>query len=124
MSSDVSLYVHVWFHTNDNQPWISPEIEARLIPYMGGIARDLGSPLVHGSSTDDHVHLLLQLSPRTSLEDILRRIKGASSRWTGQMYPELRGSVWQHGYAAKSVSQSAVEATIIYIKNQRSHHGK
>ncbi|MBK9576478.1 MAG: IS200/IS605 family transposase [Fibrobacteres bacterium] len=123
MSSDIRLYVHAWFHSKNNQPWISPEIEIRLLPYIGGIAKDLGSHLVQAGCSSDHVHLLIQLSPQSSLEDLMRRIKGATSRWIGLTFPCLGGSIWQHGYGATSVSPGSVETTVQYIKTQRIHHG-
>ena len=124
MSSDVRILVHAWFHTKDNAGWITEEVETRLVPYMGGIIKVKGCVLIQGGCSDDHVHLLIQLHPRNSLEDLMRSIKGSSSRWVGQMWPELTGHSWQHGYGAISIPGASVETIARYIRGQRGHHGK
>ena len=123
MSSDVHLFIHVWWHTKDNVPWLDRQIEARLVPYIGGVVRDGGDALLQGGAAENHIHLLLKIGPRTSLETLIGRIKGASSFWLGKNWTHLQGHVWQHGYGAKSLSESAVPTVIEYIKNQREHHG-
>jgi len=49
-------------------------------------------------------------------------IKGGSSKWIHDTFPEHRSFAWQEGYGAFSVSVSHLEKTIAYIKNQPEHH--
>ena len=71
----------------------------------------------------DHVHLLLSAKPRYSPSEIMRLIKGGSSRIIRQEYPELEeflwgDSFWADGYFVST--HSTVTENIIkeYIKNQ------
>jgi len=123
MSSDVRMFAHIWFHTHRNAPWISEEIEALLVPYVGGIVRSLDCVLVQGGCAADHMHLLIKLHPKVALEGLIKHVKGGASRWLGETWPALTGNVWQHGYGAFSVNPDGVESVAQYIRTQRTHHG-
>ncbi len=34
-----SLHYHIIFSTKNREPWLAPDIERRLWPYIGGVAR-------------------------------------------------------------------------------------
>lgn len=123
MSSDVRIFVHAWWHTNGNLPWITTEIEERLVPYVGGVIRELGGVLVRAACSNDHIHLLVKLGGTNDIESLIQRVKGASSHWVGSNWPHLKGVIWQHGYGAWSLSEDAVDRVAAYIENQRNHHG-
>ena len=71
---------------------------------------------------DNHIHLLLKLKPTARISDLMRRIKGTSSRWVHEI-PGVTEFGWQVGYTAISVSPSAVASTQRYVFNQKQHHG-
>lgn len=97
---------------------------SRLQKYLGGIVRELEGKLLAANGPDDHIHLLLLLSPKKSLIDILRNVKANSSKWIHQTYPHLKNFAWQDGYSAFTVSQSSLNSVIHYIENQVDHHQK
>ncbi|AGC77224.1 transposase [Nonlabens dokdonensis DSW-6] len=70
----------------------------------------------------DHVHVLLKMDSKVSLSDLMRFIKGKSSRFLSENYTFLDGFEWQRGYGAFSVSPKNVDKVIGYIKNQKQHH--
>jgi putative transposase len=96
----------------------------RLLPYLGGIARKNGMKLIHAGGVDDHVHLLLSLAKVLSVSKAMQLIKGGSSKWVHDMFPEHRLFEWQEGYGAFSISISEKQRTIRYIDNQPEHHKK
>jgi REP element-mobilizing transposase RayT len=71
----------------------------------------------------DHVHLLVGLKTTHCLADVMRTLKGDSSRW---MHDEMRMPKfeWQEGYGAFTVSASNVAAVREYVRNQEQHHRK
>ena len=77
----------------------------------------------------DHVHLLLQLPPNTTVSKAVQLLKGGSSRVLKQEHPELEewlwgDSLWAEGYFAESIG-SAHESTIKkYIQDQWKHVAK
>ena len=72
----------------------------------------------------DHVHILLSLPSTISIAKALQLIKGGSSKWVHDTFPEHRLFGWQVKYGAFAVSVSLLEKTIEYIKNQAQHHQK
>ncbi|MEO9954281.1 MAG: transposase [Nonlabens ulvanivorans] len=72
----------------------------------------------------DHVHILLKMDSKVSLSDLMRFIKGKSSRFLNENYSFLNGFEWQRGYGAFSVSSSQVSQVADYVKNQKDHHGE
>ena len=72
----------------------------------------------------DHVHLLLSLPSTLSIAKALQLIKGGSSKWVHDTFPEHRCFRWQVKYGAFGVSVSQLDKTIQYIKRQEEHHRK
>ena len=52
----------------------------------------------------------------------MQLIKGGSSKWVHDEFPDKRSFEWQEGYGAFSVSESAREEIIQYIAHQEEHH--
>jgi len=52
----------------------------------------------------------------------LQLLKGGSSKWIHETFPEQRLFAWQEEYGAFSVSVSQLDKTIEYIKGQPEHH--
>ena len=57
----ISNLVHHVFSTKHRQKLITPQLEVRLWPYMGGIARENGMKAISIGGTEDHI-----LYPRSS----------------------------------------------------------
>lgn len=74
--------------------------------------------------TMDHLHALLSLPSTMSFAKAVQLIKGGSSKWIHDTFPQYKKFEWQDGYGAFSVSASQVRRTIAYIQNQREHHRK
>ncbi len=49
-------------------------------------------------------------------------VKAISSKWIHETYSDAGGFSWQSGYAAFTVSRSAVPKVAAYIENQEEHH--
>ncbi len=71
----------------------------------------------------DHVHLLIQLQPDNSVAEVVRMLKGGTSKIIRKEFPELEeflwgDSFWAKGYFAESIG-SVDEAVIKkYIDEQ------
>jgi REP element-mobilizing transposase RayT len=116
------IRVHLVFSTKNRERWITPEIEADVWRYLGGICRTHGAKALQIGGVEDHVHLLVGLPPTLALSELMRRLKGESSKWLSQSAPKMKGFAWQDGYGAFSVGQSQLAETIHYIAHQREHH--
>lgn len=123
-NSYISCHVHYIFSTKQRQRLIAPEIRPRLWAYFGGIARENKMKAVAVGGTDDHVHILLSLPATITLAKAAQLVKGGSSLWIHETFPNQRNLAWQEGYGAFTVSVSQLDKTIAYINNQEAHHRK
>src|SRR4051812_20316499 len=119
-----NLFYHIIFTTKGRTNLISPEIEARVWAYIGGIARKHELIAVQIGGIENHIHVLILAKPKIAPSQIVQWVKGESSRWIHETFPELRSFAWQDGYGVFSVSKSNVSDVVEYIKNQREHHQK
>ena len=122
--SYVSNMVHYIFSTKERFPFIDQELEARLWPYIGGIARENGMRALAIGGTNDHVHALLSLPATLSVAKAIQLIKGGSSKWIHDQLPNYRKFAWQDGYGAFSASASQMKSVVCYIDGQKKHHRK
>jgi putative transposase len=116
--SYTNLLYHIVFSTKDRRPIITPQYEARLYDYIGGIIRQSGGISLELNGTDDHIHLLAKLRPDRAVSDVLRDLKANATGWMHDVFPSLKDFSWQRGYGAFTVSQSNVEEVRRYIARQ------
>jgi len=118
-----NILTHIVYSTKNRRPFIDAALEARLFPYLGGIIRQLGGKL-YLNGVEDHVHLLAELPPTIAVAEVIGKIKGSSTYWIHQSFPQQSQFAWQRGYAAFSVSKSKVATVARYIEAQKEHHKK
>ncbi len=122
--SYISSYHHCVFSTKERRPLITPELAERLWPFLGGIARQNKMKAIEVGGVEDHVHILLSMPATLSIAMAMQLIKGGSSKWVHETFPEHRLFAWQEKYGAFSVSESRKDSVIQYIKGQPEHHKK
>lgn len=122
--SYTKILVHYIFSTKNREKIMTSELQERLWPYMGGIARENNLKALAVDGIEDHVHLLISLPATLSISKAIQLIKGGSSKWVHDTLPNHNNFKWQEGYGAFSVSISHVEDTIAYINTQKEHHRK
>ena len=115
---------HCVFSTKERRQLITPELQPRLFQYIGGISRENKIKLLAAGGVADHVHLLISIPSTISIAKAMQLIKGGSSKWIHETFPEHRLFEWQEGYGAFSIGIRDIERTVNYINNQPKHHGK
>ncbi len=117
-----SILIHLVFSTKNREPFLTPEIEPELHPYMATIFRECKSPSLLVGGAQDHIHALFVLSRTCRLADIVEEVKTSSSKWMKTKGHEFRDFHWQSGYGAFSIGQSQAQQVKNYIAHQREHH--
>jgi putative transposase len=117
-----ALYYHIVFSTKHRERWLTPDIEERVWSYVGGIARENKMTALQVGGIEDHIHILLGAPPTIAPSKAAQLIKGGSSKWIHETFPNMRAFAWQDGYGAFTVSKSVVPDVIKYIQSQREHH--
>ncbi len=115
-------FYHAVFSTKGRAQLITADLEERLYPFIGGILRDLRCALLAIGGMPDHVHLLVRYRADLSHSEMLRQVKGRSSKWIHETLPQHGRFAWQEGYGGFSVSKSAVPEVEAYIARQKEHH--
>lgn len=116
------IWLHVIFSTKNWQPLIIQPAEKRIYAFLIHELKEMGCPVRIANGMPDHVHLLFLLNPNRASADVIKQIKGSSTRFINQEKITPFEFGWQTGYAAFSVSESQLDKTYYYIKNQKEHH--
>jgi putative transposase len=116
------IYLHFVWATRLREPWITPEIERAVHRCIDGEAQRLGCSVLALNGMPDHVHLLVMVATRLSAAELMKQVKGVSSRFVNDALPGQEGFRWQEGYGVFSVSRSHVQRVVGYIQNQKQHH--
>jgi REP element-mobilizing transposase RayT len=111
------------FSTKDREPWLTPAIMEELVPYFGGVLRELGGTLLDANGPEDHVHVAAILKPTMAVSEAIGKLKSNSSRWFKERFGRS-AFAWQDGYSAFSVSYSGVPQVLSYVGSQVEHHRK
>ncbi len=122
MHSFVSCLMHCVFATKGRRPLIKPDLQQRLWPYLGGIARESKMAAMVVGGVEDHVHVLLSIPSTLSVSKCIQLLKGNSSKWIHDTFQGQWAFEWQEGYGAFSIGVSGVEDTTRYIQGQAEHH--
>jgi putative transposase len=122
MHSFVSCLMHCVFSTKERRRLITPDLQERLYPYLGGIAREHKMKALAIGGVEDHVHALISVPATLSVAKAVQLLKGNSSKWIHETFPNKRLFEWQEGYGAFSISASGVKPTLRYIESQKEHH--
>ena len=69
-------------------------------------------------------HLLVSIPATISIAKAVQLLKGGSSKWLHETFPECRLLRWQEKYGAFTVSVSQLDKLSKYIGNQEQHHRK
>lgn len=92
-----SILIHLIFSTKHREPFLTPEIDAELYPYMASIFKAMKSPALIIDGTSDHVHTLLSLSRVVAIADLVEEVKTESSKWIKRKGRGFRSFHWQSG---------------------------
>ena len=117
-------YYHLVFSTKHREPWLTPELETRLHPFLGGISKDLGCTPIRINGWFEHVHCLVRYPADLSHSELAKNLKARSTSWVHEEFPSLSRFCWQPGYGGFTVSRSMVDRVAQYIENQKEHHAR
>jgi REP element-mobilizing transposase RayT len=117
-----SILIHLIFSTKNREPFLTPDIELELYPYLASIFKAMKSPALIINGTSDHLHTLFSLSRVVAIANLVEEVKSESSKWIKTKDRQFRNFHWQSGYGAFSIGQSQVKTVKRYIRRQKEHH--
>ncbi len=117
------LYVHIVWTTRDRAPLIDAALARFLCRILRALARKERCYILEIGMVQTHVHLLVRVHPTTSIAQLLKRLKGASSALaTQEGYGAAGRLYWAKGYSVHSVSTRILERVRHYLRGQPQHH--
>ena len=80
--------------------------------------------ILTGHVSADHVHLLVSVPPSIAVSQLVKQLKGRSSRWLMEEFAELKRQywgrhLWARGYFAVSSGNVTDEMIKQYIESHR-----
>ncbi len=120
--SKAEIYLHLVWATSNRLPWIGPEIERAVYRSIQQEAQRLHCAVLAIGGIANHVHLVVKLPTRLSAAELMKQVKGVSSRFISEQLPGNEGFRWQEGYGVFSVGVNQVKHIVAYVENQKQHH--
>ncbi len=119
------IMVHIVWITKYRYEILRGDIKKRCHELIIQICNTLDIRILDGVVSTNHIHMHIEYPPRLSISDIVKRLKGRTSRKLQMEYPKLKERYWgKHlwaiGYGAFSTGNVTKEIIAEYIKN----HGK
>jgi putative transposase len=121
----VKVYIHLVWSTKNRVPFLnSKELRLEVWNHIRENAqkKEIFLDFINGYS--DHCHCLISLGVNQTIEKTVQLLKGESSFWINKNRMTKEKFEWQDEYFAVSVSESMLDKTREYIKNQEEHHQK
>ena len=117
------INLHITWHTKNNSPVLTPQIENRLHHYLQHKAIETPGVVFHEiGGTENHVHLAVSIPPTLQISDWVGKMKGASSHYINHQIANRKALEWQTGYGVVSFGTKDLEWVKRYIQNQKEHH--
>ncbi len=100
---------HTVFHHRYHLVWITKyrfevlrgSIRERVREIIRQVCEEMGVTIINGVLSTDHVHMFVSLPPHHAVSNVMRKVKGRSSRKIQIEYPELRKRYWGKHFWAR-----------------------
>ena len=123
------LQVHIVWVTKYRYKVLKGEIQKRCREIIIQVCDAEDIRILSGVVSKDHVHMHIEYAPSKSVSDILKRLKGRSSRKLQIEFPELSKQYWgKHfwviGYGVWSTGNVSKEMVEEYLEHHRTPSNK
>ena len=121
-----SLQVHLAWITKYRYHVLQGDVQLRCRDIIRQVCNSLDIQILKGVVSKDHIHLHLSYPPVLSISDIVKRLKGRSSRMLLQEFPELKRRYWGNhfwgiGYGSWSTGNITEELLSSYLDHHKDH---
>lgn len=115
-------YMHFIWMTKDRLPLVTNEIERDVYRYIEKVCREAKCDVLAIGGMPDHVHLLVLFPTTLSFSELMKRVKGGSSRFITEKLRHGEWFEWRENYAVFAVSPTHKDVVLEYINNQKTRH--
>ena len=128
--ANYSVSSHTKYHIRYHIVWITKyrkkaltkEMRIRIRIIIQQICDQLGVSIIKGVLSSNHIHMFVEIPPKISVSDYMRRIKGCTSRRIQQEFPKIKRTYWgrrfwARGYFCTTSGNVTNETISQYIDN-------
>ncbi|AOY84543.1 IS200/IS605 family transposase [Moorena producens JHB] len=104
------------------RPVLVGEVEVKLKELLYQIAEQIQAEIIELEVMPDHVHLLCECDPQFGIHRVVKRLKGATSRYLREQFPHLKSklpTLWTNSYFISTVGGAPLETIKRYVSNQK-----
>ena len=94
-----NLQVHLVWITKYRYKVLTGDVQLRCRDILRQVSNSLDIEILKGVVSKDHIHLHISYPPKLSVSDIVKRLKGRSSRLLLEEFPELKRRYWGGHYS-------------------------
>ena len=118
------VYIQIIFAVKNREAVIDKSWRSTLLGVIGNLINETGCKTIIVNGVEDHIHCFLGLKPVVSISELMKTVKGKSSKYINDHQLTKKRFEWQRGFGVFSYSQSSIENVYKYIANQEKHHHK
>ncbi len=123
------MTAHIVWVTKYRYKILTGDIQKRCRDLIVQICDSEDVKILQGAVSKDHVHMLIEYRPSIKISDLVKRLKGRTSRMLQQEYPELRKRYWgRHFWAigygvwiTGNITEELVQEYLKHHKNQSNY---
>ena len=119
-----SLHYHLIFVIKYRRKALyNDKIRERLKEIFRELAPKLKIEIVSMEPAEDHVHMLIKGTPSTDLVKVVNSLKGVSSRYIRDEFPEIKSLLWGDSFWSDSkfiasTGQVSLDVLMKYVESQ------
>ena len=120
--SYTQIYLQLIFAVKYRRAVIHHSWANELFAVITNLIKEANCQPIIVNGVEDHVHCFVRMRPPVSVSELMKIVKGKSSKYINDRGLTKDHFEWQRGYGAFSYSQSQFRQVYIYIANQHQRH--
>ena len=85
---------HIVWSTKYRYKVLSGDLRLRVREIIRQVCAENGVDIIRGVLSSDHIHMFVSVPPKLAISDLVRKMKGRSSRKIQQEFPQIRKRYW------------------------------
>jgi len=103
------------------------DVETRLKELLNETCANMNIDIIQLEIKPDHVQLLIEVDPQTGIHKAVKNLKGITSKYLRDEFPQLRTklpTLWTHSYLVSTVGEISMDAIQRYVESQKTSQRK
>ena len=98
------------------------DVDTRLKEILQKVSKEVQADIEEMETDSDHVHLLISCDPQFGIHQVVKRLKGHSSKVLRDEFPRLKSRIptlWTNSYFVATVGGAPLAIIKQYIQDQK-----